>query len=196
MAIPAVVEGYLESVFLPVVLRQIGRPDIEPNIRDAGGITKFWPIAQRYNNAAVHMDMIGLADLEQHDCAPQVIANRIPTKRPRFHLRLAVRMLESWLIADREMIAAYLQVPVAAVPQGPDGLIHAKMDLVNVARHSRSRAVRDAMLPGDSGGVVGPDYVAKMVIFIGQHWRAAAARAASPSLDRACVRWHAIEPIP
>ena len=195
MVIPAVVEGYMESVFLPVVLNQIGRVDLQPNIRNAGGGTKFWPVAARYNEAGKHTAVIGLADLEQAECAPSLLASKLPYQSPGFHLRLAVRMLESWLLADRQSMASFLKVPVSAMPTNPDSEMHAKRLLVDIARRSTSKSIRDALIPDDSGGVVGPDYVATMSEFIGQHWRVAVARKTSPSLERACQRWIAIEHI-
>ena len=192
MTIAAVVEGHMEAVFLPVLLDQIGRADLQPNIRNAGGGSRFWPIARRYNKAGLHTPVIGLADLEQAPCASAFLAEHLPLKSQGFHLRLAVRMLESWLIADRRSLAGFLKVPIAAIPDDPDAQAHPKRKLVDIVRRSTSRAIRDALIPVDSGGIVGPDYVATMCGFIQENWQAAAARQASPSLERACRRWAAI----
>lgn len=192
MAIPAVVEGYMESVFLPIVLDQIGRADLQPIIRNAGGGSKFWLAAARYNDAGKHTAVIGLADLEQAQCASSLLASKLPDKSAGFHLRLAVRMLESWLLADRHAMARFLKVPISALPINPDGESHAKRVLVNIARNSTSKAIREALVPGDSGGMVGSDYAATMCKFIEQHWRVSVARKTSPSLERACQRWSAI----
>lgn len=192
MSIPAVVEGYLEAVFLPVVLAQFGRADLQPTIRTAGGGAKFWPIAVRYNKAGEHTAVIGLADLEQADCAPALLASELPRKSAGFHLRIAVRMLESWLIADRQSLAAFLKVPIAAIPADPDSEAHPKRKLAELSRKSTSKAIRDAMMPDDSGGIVGADYVATMSEFMKNHWQCARARKLSPSLERACNRWGAI----
>lgn len=192
MIIHAVVEGYMESVFLPVVLDQIGRADLQPNIRNAGGGEKFWPIAVRYNEAGKNTSVMGLADLEQAKCAPLLLGSKLPHKSTGFHLRLAVRMLESWLLADRQSMARFLKVPISALPADPDSEVHAKRVLVDIARKSTSKSIRDALVPDDSGGVVGSDYVATMSKFIEQHWRASVAREVSPSLEKACQRWYAI----
>ena len=192
MAIPAVVEGYMESVFLPIVLDQIGRSDLQPIIRNAGGGSKFWFDAARYNEAGKHTAVIGLADLEQAQCASSLLASKLPHKSAGFHLRLAVRMLESWLLADRHAMARFLKVPISALPVNPDGEAHAKRALVNIARSSTSKAIREALVPSDSGGIVGSDYAATMCKFIEQHWRVSVARKTSPSLERACQRWFAI----
>ncbi len=79
MVIPAVVEGHMESVFLPVVLNQIGRADLQLTIRDARGGTKFWPIAARYNEAGRYTPVIGLADLEQAECASSLLGSKLPS---------------------------------------------------------------------------------------------------------------------
>lgn len=192
MAIPAVVEGYMESVFLPVMLEQIGRADLNPIIRIAGGGSRFWLEAARYNEAGKYITVMGLADLEQVQCASSLLTSKLRHKSVGFHLRIAVRMLESWLLADRHAMARFLKVPISALPISPDGEVHAKRALVDIARRSTSKNIRDALVPDDSGGVVGPDYAATMSKFIQHHWRVSVARKTSPSLEKACQRWFLI----
>ena len=193
MAIPAVVEGYMEAVFLPLVLKQIGRSDLQPIIRIAGGGQNFWVIAERYNEAGKRSSVLGLADLEETQCAPLLLARKLPYKSPGFHLRIAVRMLESWLLADRQSMAKFLKVRISALPTNPDCESHAKRLLVDIARKSTSKTIRTALVPDGSGAVVGPDYVATMNKFIEQDWRVSVARMTSPSLEKACQRWTAIK---
>ena len=182
----------MESVFLPVVLRQIGRSDVELIIRNSGGNPRFWQDAKRYNQAGRTRTVIGLADLEQLPCASALFTDKLGRKSKGFHLRLAVRMLENWLLADRASLAKFLSVPIGAVPSIPDAESHAKRKIVAIARRSSNRRIKEALVPGDSGAIVGPDYVATMVEYIVNHWRATDARLLSPSLDRACMRWSAI----
>lgn len=193
MGIPALVEGHLETVFLPVVLRQIGRGDLQPTIRDARGGSGFWKAAVRYNQAGRHGVVIGLADLEKAECASSLFVAHLRRKNPGFHLRIAVRMLESWLMADRAAMADFLRIPISSIPIEPDSEGHPKRKLVDLVRKSTSKTIRDAMLPQDSGGTVGPEYVPTMTEFISGRWRAEQARILSPSLERACQRWAAIE---
>ena len=192
MFVPALVEGHLDAVFLPKLFSQIGRSDLVLNIRDSGGGSKFWPDATRYNDAGRHQRIIGLVDLEQWECAPTLIRHELPNKNQGFHLRIAVRMLESWLIADRHSIAAFLRIKMSTVPVDPDAERHPKRKLIEIAGRSTRRAIRDAMLPGTTGATVGPDYVATMSEFVSKHWQVSAARLNSPSLERACTRWAAI----
>lgn len=192
MAVPALVEGYMESVFLPVVLAQLDREDLQPIIRNAGGGALFWKEAKRYNQAGARTTVLGLADLEQSACPPELLADKLMHKSEGFHLRLAVRMLESWLLADRSSIADFLRVPVVLIPVQPDTEQNPKRKLIEIARRSTKRAIREAMVPDGSGAVVGPDYVATMSEYIKVRWQVAAARQTSPSLERACRRWGTI----
>lgn len=192
MAVFALVEGYMEMIFLPVLLAQIGRDDLRPIIRNAGGGPSFWREAARYNQASARATVLGLADLEQAACASALMKDKLAHKGYGFHLRLARRMLESWLMADRHSLADFLRVPVSLIPAYPDVEQHPKRKLVDIARRSNKRAIREAMVPDDSGAMVGPDYVGTMNDYIQSRWQASSARGVSPSLERACVRWAAI----
>lgn len=182
----------MEKILLPVLLKQIGRSDLQPNIRDAGGGAKFWIKAASYNQAGMRIPVLGLVDLETETCAPALLAKHLPQKASGFYLRVAVRMLESWLLADRRALADFLGVPLAAIPKDPDDELHAKRKLIELAKRSSKRTIREAMLPGDSGALVGPEYVTTMCQFITAYWQSERARKLSASLDRACTRWAAI----
>ena len=186
--VPAIVEGHLDGRLLHAVWRQLGLDDHPLVMRDAGG-SGFWRLASKYNEAGRFQRVVGLADLEQAACAPALLARLKPSRSVGFKLRLAVRMLESWLLADREAIAAFLGVRVAAVPREPDREVHPKRTLVNLARTSRKRSIRDSLVPNGSGALVGPEYTPVIGAFIDERWTASRARLNSPSLERACRRW-------
>ena len=184
----AVVEGHLDGRLLKVLWRQLGLDEHPLQVRDAGG-SGFWLLASKYNEAGRHQRVIGLADLEQAPCASALMQQLKPSRSPGFKLRLAVRMLESWLLADRDAVAAFLGVRAAAIPREPDREAHPKRALVDLARTSRKRSIREALVPNGSGALVGPEYTAVIGSFIDVRWDAARARTNSPSLDRACMRW-------
>lgn len=184
--IPALVEGYLEERLLAVLWRQLGRSEAL-TFRNAGG-SPFWGHARRFNEAGEHQLVLGLADLEQASCASAALEALGKPRSNGFKLRLAVRMIESWVMADRESFAAYLGVRVAQVPREPDLLEHPKRAVVDLARRSRRRSVRDAVVPSGSGPV-GAEYMPFMTTFVGSRWEVGRARLNSPSLERACRRW-------
>ena len=186
--IPALVEGHLDERVLRVLWRQIGRGDEELVIRDARGGSPFWTAAARYNEAGLRQPTIGLADLEAETCATSALQRLGRPRSAGFALRLAVRMVESWLIADRHAFAGYLGVAASHIPAYPDQLDHPKRTVIELARTSRKRAVRDGLVPAGSASV-GPEYVPLMARFVDEAWQVERARTRSASLDRACARW-------
>ena len=192
--LPALVEGNLEAAVLPEIFKQIGLADIALRVRIAGGGDRFWREATRYNTAARYQPMVGLADVEQAPCAAQVLVDKLPGGRHEsFHLRLAVRMLDAWLMADREAIAQLLGVRISRVPQWPDDEQHPKRKLVELARLSSKRTIRESLVPSASGASVGAEYVPVMAEFARTRWRVVNATGHSPSLERACIRWRALQ---
>ena len=188
--LPALVEGHLEARLLAVLWRQLGKHETRLVVRNAGG-SPFWKHAKRYNEAGKFQTVIGLGDLEQSACAEVALAQLENPLSVGFKLRLAVRMIESWLMADRESFAEHLGLRVSQVPAQPDLIAHPKLKVVELARQSRKRSVRQALVPAGAGAV-GAEYMPFMAGFVDSHWQQLRARVRSPSLERACTRWAAI----
>jgi hypothetical protein len=106
--------------------------------------------------------------------------------------RVVVREIETWLFADRQRLAAFLGVPVAHVPHAPEDVADPKAAMVNLARQSRRRDVRDDMVPRPgSGRAVGPAYASRLVEFVAYReasWRPEVAAEHSDSLARCIER--------
>lgn len=191
--LPALVEGNLEAAVLPEIFRQLGLGDSMLRVRIAGGGMRFWREAIRYNEAAKHKTMIGLADLEQAPCAAELLHQRLPAGRlPTFHLRLAVRMLDGWLMADREAFARWLGVSVALIPPSPDDEPHPKRRVVELAGRSSKKRIRESLMPLETGASVGAEYVPVMADYAKTRWSVLRAAERSPSLKRACARWQTL----
>lgn len=104
-------------------------------------------------------------------------------------VRFAEMEVEAWILADPQGIAAYLDVPAARVPGDVDQLADPKQSLVNLARSSRSRRVREDMCPTQGAkNLVGPAYNPRLEEFLRLHWRVDIAIANSPSLNKAAIR--------
>lgn len=143
-----------------------------------------------YNNAANYSPWVILVDLDGDcDCAPACVQQWLPQPSRYMCFRVAVRMIEAWLLADRERIADWLGVAEANFPQDPDSLDNPKRELINLARRS-PRRIRTDLVPTDgSGRSAGPLYNARMVEFIEDQnagWRPDHALLRSDSLAR-CV---------
>jgi hypothetical protein len=120
-------------------------------------------------------------------CAPALVERLLKVPARYMRLRVAVHQGESWLLADAEKIAAFLQVQIDAVPLSPDTLVNAKQSLVNLARASRSRDIRAALVPAEgSTASVGRQYTSMISEFAQEHWRPGIAAKRSESLAR-CI---------
>jgi hypothetical protein len=139
-----------------------------------------------YNHAALHADWLVLRDLDHDaDCGPQFIESLGFSLSSRMHFRIAVRASEAWLLADREEMSGFLDVPLDLVPRSPEDLDDPKLYLVNLARRSSSGEVRDDLVPeSGSSAPVGPAYTVRMAEFILRRWRPAVAARRCDSLRR------------
>ena len=189
--IQTVVEG---DVDLIVVERLVGLVGGTPGAT-YGRRGKEW-IRQRmtgFRNAANFSPWAVLVDLDpEAECAPLVLTSWVPPPRPRFLcFRVAIRQVEAWLLADPAALSNYLAVTPGRLPADPDSLDHAKLEMVNLARHSTKRAIREDMCPRPgSGRATGPAYSSRLIEYASVHWRPDVAEAHSESLSRTirCLR--------
>ncbi|MCL6614398.1 MAG: DUF4276 family protein [Firmicutes bacterium] len=144
-----------------------------------------------FNELAAHSNpILALVDFMDTglECPPQLVESWLPQCSPRFLLRVVVREIESWLLADREGISGFLKIPLRLVPEQPEKLPDPKQTLLQLARRSPSRRLREAMLPGEGfSSSVGPGYTDVMNEFVFTRWNIDEARQCSPSLAR-CLR--------
>ena len=140
--------------------------------RVAGGKSKLDPNISRYVESANSLPWLIIRDLD-HDatCAPELRTRLSQRYLPLLCLRIAVREIESWLLADRHSISTFLRVRVGAITTSPEDLPDPKGNVVNLARRSSSRAIRAAMVPEEGvGASEGPEYAAFMTEFARKHW--------------------------
>jgi hypothetical protein len=139
-----------------------------------------------YNAAARHAPWIVMRDLDSDEpCAPDLIHRLLPSPAPMMRLQIAVRTAEAWLLADAESLSAFMGIRVGAIPRDPEGLTHPKTSLVELARASRKRSIRDGIIPAQgSTAKVGPGYTACISEFATTYWDPRAAASHSASLSR------------
>lgn len=185
----AVVEGALEA-HVAARLAERFRFSFSA-IKNKGGGTAFWRDVKRFDEAARNRGpVLGLVDLEGAPCASGLILQRLGRMpHANFALRVAVRMVESWLLADTTGIAGYLRVSAKHVPAAPDAELDPKLRVVNLARQSVKRDIREGLVPPEAarGAKVGREYLPVMGEFVRRHWDVDTAAQRSPSLRRALV---------
>ncbi len=150
-----------------------------------------------FNKAAQSIPFLILTDLDNSPCPPQMIKSWLDIpKHPNLLFRIAVREVESWILADREAIAGFLGISEKKIPDDTDSLPDPKAFLIQLARKSKSRSLREELAP-PSGATSrqGPNYNNRIIAFIRDTWNADAASQHSRSLRRALERLRKFEPV-
>jgi hypothetical protein len=129
-----------------------------------------------------------LVDLDDDfDCAPALRDEWLRDMNHRLCFRVAVREIETWLLADRINLARFLSVTADLIPIDPEKLTDPKATLVRAATRSRRRSIREDIPPRQSGGrPEGPAYTSQLQEFVRDHWDVEQAMTQSISLSR-CV---------
>ena len=90
------------------------------------------------------------------------------------------------MMADRKSFSEFFAVAESRVPRNPDDLDDPKQALLNLIRRSRSRDLRDDMLPrSGSTAQEGPAYTSTLSEYVARSWSPRLAAKSSPSLARA-----------
>lgn len=165
---------------LGIVYGRNGKEDLRRNLRG-------------YNSAARFAPWIVLVDLNHEaPCPPPLVHAWLPAPAQYMILRVAVREIESWLLADHESLSSFLLVRRALIHPNPETLDDPKRAMIDLARKSRSRAIREDMVPRKgSGRQVGPAYTSRLIEFaddLASGWRPEIAAERVPSLRRCLVR--------
>lgn len=160
-------------------------------VRGREGKPRLIANLQKYNQAARFANWLVLLDLDQDaDCAPTYVQSLLPKRSEGILLRIPMRAIEAWLLADRERIADFLGIAIENVPLNPDAEANPKATLVNLARRRRKTTLRDDIVPRpNSGASVGPGYASRILEFVEQsenRWRPDVAMENSDSLRR-CI---------
>lgn len=182
-----VVEDELGEAVLQKVLEHSGRPYAlygSLGKRGKGYITSR--IAE-FNRAAGSIPFFILIDSDTAECAPDVVRGLLPQNRHRnLVLRVAIREAEAWLLADRSGFAGFLGVGSSKFPLITDLIPDPKTLVINLARRSRKKEVREGIVPAaGSTAKIGPLYNSLLTTFTSQFWDLDAAAANSDSLRRA-----------
>jgi hypothetical protein len=147
-----------------------------------------------YNNAARFAWWLVLRDLDHDaDCAPSLVERMLPIRSEQLVMRVPVRSVEAWLLADLDNIGRYLGVSRDVIPHEPEQVDRPKRALVDLARRSSRREIRDDMVPAEGLSVeVGAGYTRRVLEFVNRHWDPFAASAQSDSLRRCLAALQAV----
>jgi hypothetical protein len=181
------VEDALSEAVLRKMLAGCGREYAVGTSYSRGGFGYLKRTIGGFNNAAKGVPFLVLADLDAGTCPADLISAWLP--RPKHHnllFRVAVREVEAWVLGDRNAITSYLGVSDQPIPPDVDAIADPKRLLIDLARMSRRRDIREDLVPStNSTRQVGPGYNYRMSAFVRDFWSAPRAALHSRSLDRA-----------
>jgi len=188
------VEGELDEVVLKKLLGFIGME--VSYVYGKRGKEYLREHIQGYNQASQYGRWVILVDLNNDaQCPPPFINSWLPVRNQNLQLRIAVRAVESWLLAERDEIARFLAVSKQRIPLYPENEDKPKRILVNIARHSRNKAIRTDIVPRDgSTAIQGPGYTTRLIEFTLKCWNPERAASNAPSLRRSInslLQWRA-----
>jgi len=140
-----------------------------------------------YCNASKFYPWLIIVDLNNEaECAPELRRNWNVPSLPLLGFCVAVREVEAWLLADRENIANFINIPIVKINYEPEKLQDPKEEIIRLARSSRRKDIREDIIPRPGSGIcIGPAYSSRMIEFINEKWNIEEASKNSPSLKRA-----------
>jgi hypothetical protein len=184
-------EDFLSAAVVEKLVNQTeGRLQVVVRIsgRGFGGLKKKLTELTRVASA---IPVILLTDLDRKECAPTLISEWFGNRAvpPKLLFRVAVREVESWLMADKERFAEFARVPLNRLSDTPDEVDDPKQELLNLIwRHSPSEIKHDIAARHAGGTRQGLSYNERLIEFAHGSWRPAEAASRSQSLARAIQR--------
>ena len=133
-----------------------------------------------------------LIDLDRAECPPTLRRQWITESQLReplpnnMNLFIATTEIESWLLADKDNISAFLGVPKKNLPIDSE-LTEPKEHLLKCVSNYGNREAKRELLPSKDGRV-GLGYNAHLRKFVEERWNFDAAAQGNPSLQRAVKR--------
>lgn len=187
------VEGFTDEIVVRRILEFVGLQC--GLVRGKNGKANLLKQLGKYNQAAQYAKWLVVIDLDNDaDCAPNYVRQKLPNPSAGMLLRIAVREIEAWLLADKEQLALFLGISIKNIPEVPDLEANPKATFINLARRSRKTKLRDDIVPRqNSGASVGIGYPSRVQEFVEQstsRWRPEIAQEHSDSLKRTIIALH------
>jgi hypothetical protein len=179
-------EDSLQEAVLKKIISQLERSFSIGKCFSQGGFGYLKKNMKGFNHAAKETPFLVLTDLDRSEC-PLILINEWLSfpKHPNLLFRIAVREVEAWILAHRTSMASYLGITPNKIPLPVEEIPDPKQLLINLARKSRYRVLREAIVPKEgSSAQQGPDYNGKLIHFVINSWDSKIAASNSPSLKR------------
>ncbi len=142
-----------------------------------------------FNQASIINPHFMLTDLDRYECPMALRNDWIDFElQDNFIFRIAVREVESWVLADRESLSRYFNVALANFPIKPDLESDPKNTLIQLARRSKKREIREDIVPINTNAKIGPNYNGCLSEYVFKFWSIENAILNSESLERTYLK--------
>lgn len=141
-----------------------------------------------FNALARFQPIIALIDADDRTCPPETITEWLGGKKrhPKLFVRIAVREVEAWLLADGDSMAEFLAVRRACVPPETQRVKDPKRYIVRLAARSRRGEIREELAPAaGTRATTGPLFTTALAGFARDLWNPDEAEKHNDSLHRA-----------
>ena len=155
------------------------------------GFTYLKKNIEKFNQIARSIPFLLITDLDAADCPPTLLQEwGSDDLHSNFILRIAVREIESWILADRCGFSEYFKISKVNVPKEPDEIMDPKQYLVNIIRKKcRKKIIKEDIVPPKGAtSNQGPGYNIRMGDFVYSGWNPVKAQENSVSLNGAIKR--------
>jgi hypothetical protein len=159
------------------------------NSYSEGGFGYIKKNIRGFNEASKGCAFFVLADLDAIDCPPTLMNDWL--KEPvhqNLIFRIAVREVESWLLADIEGFSKYTGISKVNFPAKPEEIADPKAELLKIIKRCRNRNIKEDILPKNEFASIGPNYNGRLGEFVMKHWSVSRAMKRSDSLKRAMAK--------
>lgn len=181
-----VYEDDLSEAVMFKLINHFGDKYIVHNTYSGHGFGYLKSNIKGFNQASVVSPFFMLTDLDNYTCPPALKKDWINFPLySNFIFRIAVREVEAWLLSDIEGLSEFLKVSPVNFPVFPENEIDPKSTLIQLARRSRIRRIREDLVPINENAAVGPNYNGCLTEFVYNNWNIETALTRSKSLLKA-----------
>lgn len=185
--VQAVVEDVLQEEVLRKLLSWYRRDISLIGVSGKKGNSYIRQSIRGFSEASRFLPHIVITDLDRNACAPQLIAEWINFERhPDMLFRIAEKEIDAWILSDREEFANFVGVPASRIPTDTETLPDPKLHIINLARRSRKKVMKDLVPIGS--GTQGPGYNHVLQDFVINYWNPDRASANNRSLRKSVER--------
>lgn len=144
---------------------------------------------KKWRELAIQRPVVLITDLDQNICPATLVDDWYAGEARPANLifRVAVKEVESWLLADRTAMRQLLGKK-GKLPTSPDSLPDPKQHLLALAKNAKREVRQDLVQETGAAASQGLGYNARLTDLVAHSWSPTRAADRSPSLQKALVR--------